>query len=65
MSELNDFLKAIAEGKKKTVDSNPGRKALKQLSESLHKDNPFLNLPAKPKKPAGPEVVGEFVVEEG
>lgn len=70
MSELNDFLKAISDGKKQAIESNPGKKALKKLEESLHTDNPFANLPARvtvvEKTVEGTkEVVGEFILEDG
>lgn len=66
MNEFNDFLKTIAEGKKVAVESNPGKKALKQLQESLHQDNPFTKLKVDPiPVQKGPEVVGEFIMEEG
>lgn len=66
MSSINDFLSILAEGKKQAIESNPGKKALKQLSETLHNDNPFL----QPNKsdlhgPSKPEVVGEFILEQG
>lgn len=75
MSDLNDFLKAISVGKKEAIDSNPGKKALKQLGESLHATNPFLGLTVKTEPvevvqeqvaPAPAiEVVGEFLMEDG
>lgn len=43
MSDFNEFLKTIAEGKKDAIEKSPAKRALKSLAESLHKDNPFLN----------------------
>lgn len=70
MNELGDFLKTISEGKKDAIKSNPGKKALKQLEQSLHADNPFLNLLAEqpvdlPPQQPKVEVIGEFILEQG
>lgn len=49
-NELNDFLRVISEGKKDAIESNPGKKALKHLGESLHASNPFLQVTPNPKQ---------------
>lgn len=72
MNELSDFLKAISEGKKHAIETNPGKKALKTLEESLHSTNPFLTITPEVKSVTHiepiveqQEVVGEFVLENG
>lgn len=54
--DFNDFLKTISEGKKQAIESSPGKKALKNLGESLHADNPFLTLPSKQPVTSAPIV---------
>lgn len=61
MSEFSEFLAAIADGKKQATESSPGKSRLKQIKEEVHKDNPFLNLPTKPKEE---ETVPEVIQEE-
>lgn len=41
MSDFNDFLKVIASGKQDAINRSPGLRALKQIEESIHKNNPF------------------------
>ncbi len=63
MSDLNDFLRIMSEGKKEAIDSNPGKRALKQLGESLHSTNPFLQITPNPKQVEVIEVVEPLVNE--
>lgn len=46
---FNDFLRIVSEGKKESIESSPGKMALRRLEESLHSSNPFLQLPPKPE----------------
>lgn len=65
MSDLGDFLKAIADAKKEAIENNPGKKALKDLQESIQKDNPFLSITPKLssiQEPVEPPV--EIIEEE-
>lgn len=63
MSNLDDFIKAIAEGKQATIDNNPGLKALKELQESLRNTNPFAS-PVKEEVEPEPVVLSEDVVHQ-
>lgn len=42
MNNFDDFLNLIAEGKKVAIESNPGKKLLKELEKNLHSSNPFI-----------------------
>ena len=63
MSNLDDFIKAIAEGKQATIDNNPGLKALKELQESLRNTNPFAS-PVKEEVEPESVVLSEDVVHQ-
>ena len=45
MSDLRDLFKVVAEGKKATIDSSPGKKLLGELNTTLREDNPFSKKP--------------------
>ena len=73
MSNLNDFLNLIAEGKRVAVESHPGKRLLKELEQTLHSSNPFIveQSTATPENnieqitESGVVIIGEFAMKDG